>query len=156
MLLCVAPLHAIINITRFWLQHGKEWKKTSKTLSYTFARHCKCMTCKHCVFLSNHEQVRVQLLKVAQAVHRWARGVVVRQDDDVVIFGGRGALLPFYAASRNGGQHTFSINTSAAKAEVKQTHQTVFHGCHEIKYVREKLVLTEIQHSPHKCREIIP
>lgn len=34
--------------------------------------------------LTYHEQVRVQLLKVTEAIHWWAGGVV-RQDDDIII-----------------------------------------------------------------------
>lgn len=46
----------------------------------------------------HHQQVRVQLLKVTQAVHRWAGGVVVRQNDDIIVFRGRRTLLPLYVA----------------------------------------------------------
>lgn len=52
----------------------------------------------HKAAFGHHEQVRVELLKVTQAVHRWTGGVVVRQDDDVIVFRGRRTLLPFYAA----------------------------------------------------------
>lgn len=47
---------------------------------------------------SHHEQVCVKLFKVTQAIHRWTRGVVVRQDDDIVIFRGGWALLSFDVA----------------------------------------------------------
>lgn len=35
---------------------------------------------------------------MTQAIQRWAGGVVVRQDDDIIVFRGRRALLPFCAA----------------------------------------------------------
>lgn len=46
--------------------------------------------------VSHHEQVRVQLFKVAEPVHRWTRGVIIWQNDDVIIFRGWRALLSFY------------------------------------------------------------
>lgn len=56
-------------------------------------------------FFSHHEQVRVELLKVTQAVHGRAGGVVVRQNDDVVVvFGGRRTLLPFDVAGHTRGR----------------------------------------------------
>lgn len=50
------------------------------------------------VSLSHHEKVCVQLFEVAQAVHWWTGRVIIRQDDDIIIFRGRRALLPFYTA----------------------------------------------------------
>lgn len=62
---------------------------TTAEISNTVRREAACC---------HHEQVRVQLLKVTQAIHRWAGGVVVRQDDDIIVFWGRWTLLPFYVA----------------------------------------------------------
>lgn len=50
------------------------------------------------VIISHHEMVCVQFLKVTQAIHRWTGGIVVRQDDNIIIFRGWWALLPFYTA----------------------------------------------------------